>query len=548
MRGLFNVALAFYVVIWHTFIGVEKAKSGESPMRKVSNLKGIRREIPMVVELPITNKIPFIIFSVFFLFNPFLFDSVSFAQTASDCTQVKCVKIENGQLTVYSFDEGKYNPYFIKGVGYQPTPIGRHPSDWGWLDGNDPRNNNIFDDPDILNRDFSKLQLMNANTIRIWKGNDTQDAKRFPNKLTAQTMVLAAKYHLKIIAGFWVDDLTFDDQGNVNNRQDTINRFVQFVNDFKQYPAILLWAIGNENNYNKIDDKHGMDPQQLSAWYALVNDMARAAHDAEGPYFHPVAVVNGEINDIGDSSNGTTDDQMPDLDIWGANVYRGISFGSLFNEYQQKSLKPLWISEFGPDAWHVNDIHNPDNGYEDQGTQSDWTAGLWDEIAANAPVTIGGTVMEYSDEWWKPKEWRCSDPDAGADENAQLVKNCNSTHLHVGFPMDSAPDRFSTEAWFGIMSIAPNPRNPQGPDVMKERKIYFALQQRWQSNSNLALESGPKPPHHKMSELVLRSGEKIDGNIVEQTDKFIKIDVGVGVPLTYYMDEISRVDGQKIRV
>ena len=77
-------------------------------------------------------------------------------------------------------------PFFVKSVGYQPTPIGRYPSDWGYAS-SDPRsiNNNIFDDPNILNRDFSLLRQMNANTIRIWKGDKTSDSYgRFSNYIT----------------------------------------------------------------------------------------------------------------------------------------------------------------------------------------------------------------------------------------------------------------------------------------------------------------------------------------------------------------------------
>ena len=47
------------------------------------------------------------------------------------------------------------------------------------------------------------------------------------------------------------------------------------------------------------------------------------------------------------------------IDIWGSNVYRGPSFGTLFLDYQKKSSKPLYISEYGADAYHMNDPLNP---------------------------------------------------------------------------------------------------------------------------------------------------------------------------------------------
>ena len=121
------------------------------------------------------KKIPtFIIFCSLFVFH---FSSTSWALTAANaniCAQTQCVKILNGHLWVLSSDNVTYTPYFVKAVGYQPTPIGRYPSDWGYAP-TDPRsaNNNIYDDPAILNRDYSLLRQMNANTIRIWSGAKT---------------------------------------------------------------------------------------------------------------------------------------------------------------------------------------------------------------------------------------------------------------------------------------------------------------------------------------------------------------------------------------
>ncbi len=67
------------------------------------------------------------------------------------------VKVVGRKLMVDFDGNGIYVPYFIKGVGYQPMPISRHPSDWGWPDP-DPRPDNIYDDTAILNRDCPLLQ------------------------------------------------------------------------------------------------------------------------------------------------------------------------------------------------------------------------------------------------------------------------------------------------------------------------------------------------------------------------------------------------------
>jgi len=44
--------------------------------------------------------------------------------------------------------------------------------------------------------------------------------------------------------------------------------------------------------------------------------------------------------------------------------------------------------------------------------------------------------------------------------------------------------------------------------------------------------------------VLLKSGQTVEGKIVEKTDKEIKIDLD-GVPLTYFFDEIESIDGQR---
>ena len=40
------------------------------------------------------------------------------------------------------------------------------------------------------------------------------------------------------------------DYTDPNLRADILNRFSVFVNKFKDHPALLFWAIGNENNFS----------------------------------------------------------------------------------------------------------------------------------------------------------------------------------------------------------------------------------------------------------------------------------------------------------
>jgi len=44
--------------------------------------------------------------------------------------------------------------------------------------------------------------------------------------------------------------------------------------------------------------------------------------------------------------------------------------------------------------------------------------------------------------------------------------------------------------------------------------------------------------------IVLKSSKTVEGRIIEKTDKYVKIDFQ-GVELTYFMDEIERIEGEK---
>ncbi len=415
------------------------------------------------------------------------------------------VKIKGRKLLVDFNKNGRYRPFFIRGVGYSPYPVGRHPSDWGYPDPNDPRNDNFLDDEAILKRDFTILQEMYANTIRIWKGDDTFDLAtgRYPVHLTRKTFNLAQQFGLHIIAGFWINTWGAQCQGDkiVYNtpdftdkeiRKDLMVRFRHFVEMFKNHPALLFWAVGNENNYH-LDPN---DINQIRGFYSLMNELGKIVREVEGEKsYHPLAIVNGDLKYLGDPVYGADDKSLPYVDIWGVNVYRGDSFGDLFREFQKRTKKPLWIAEFGVDAWNALNPYEPSYGYEDQETQARWDGQLWDEVVLNnsflpdldfkfwetdcVPVTIGATVMEYSDEWWKPYEWI---------EGGRF----NATHDYFGTPPQDttcppdgiidwyppSPDNHFTDEWWGIVAIEKN--EGYQSDIMHPREAYFALKDRFQ--------------------------------------------------------------------
>jgi len=65
----------------------------------------------------------------------------------------------------------------------------------------------------------------------------------------------------------------------------------------------------------------------------------------------------------------------------GANVYRGDTFGTLFDDYRSRALT-LAILEYGIDAYdNVNQV-------EYETIQADYAARLWEEIEANLDTCL----------------------------------------------------------------------------------------------------------------------------------------------------------------
>ena len=74
---------------------------------------------------------------------------------------------------------------------------------------------------------------------------------------------------------------------------------------------------------------------------------------------------------------------LPSVDVWGINAYRGMTLSTLFDEWAAVSGKPMFMGEYGADAWDSR------VGAESQVAQAEATTALVDEIAANS-VRLGG--------------------------------------------------------------------------------------------------------------------------------------------------------------
>ena len=204
---------------------------------------------------------------------------------------------------------------------------------------------------------------------------------------------------------------------------------IERVRAVKDHPAILFWSLGNEWNYNGLYT--GLSPEDSMA---RLNEAARLVKSEDTQ--HPVATIYGELPDAAVLA------AMPDIDVWGLNAYRGISFGNLFDDWQSSSDKPMFIAEYGADAYNTNTpAYDPES--QSQAVVA-LTAEILDHASATSGdgVTLGGTLFEWADEWWKDEAGSLDAQDVGGIAPG-------------GGPY---PDQVFNEEWWGLVDIERTPR------------------------------------------------------------------------------------------
>lgn len=334
-------------------------------------------------------------------------------QPTSKLVSTGPVKVVGKILTVHD------KPFLVRGVGYQSVPIGKSATNKDTLD-------YIFTNQNIIQRDVTYLKRMNVNTIRLWA--------QLPDATLLDALASAGIY---AIMGFCVPASTDIDYSDPSTIQLYADGIADYVNRFKNHPAVLGWAIGNENNLHY--DKN------VSDWYKLANKLAQVAYENEKPAYHPTILVNGYMLFFADIDRSSDDVSLNYVDIWGHNSYVCYDYHSYFCYYSRITAKPLILTEFGVDAYDSG------SSCQNQVLQAEWVVHEWNQIKNSC---LGGTVMEYCDEWWK-----CGS---------------SSTQDLCGYYTDVQPDFYSNEEWYGIMSVE---KKSNSIDIMHPREIYYALQQ-----------------------------------------------------------------------
>ncbi len=386
-----------------------------------------------------------------------------FSMVQSTCTQQQSVQVVQVENDHFLYVHGE--KFMVNGMNWDYVPIGTNSI-----------NDQLWDKSDEiiktgLDAEMILLKNMHVNAIRHYTGIPAKWIQYIYEEHGIYTMLNHSfgRYGLTI-DGQWIGTTNYADS---TTQKILVDEVLALVNEYKDTPGLLLYLLGNENNYglfwdgaetenipNEEEKKKFVGENRARPMYALMNEAAKRMKSIDPN--HPVAICNGDILFL-----DIIADECSDVDIYGTNTYRGISFGDMFDELKKKYNKPVLFTEFGADAFNAISME------EDQIAQAYYMTGNWQEIYKNAGGLglagncIGGFTFQFSDGWWK----------FGFDQRAFAdIHDNNASWSNGGYLKDYIEgENNMNEEWFGI--CAKGPTDERGLYALHPRAAYYALQQ-----------------------------------------------------------------------
>ena len=383
-----------------------------------------------------------------------LITTTLFAQTSKVSVETN----SNGMKLVVNGED-----FMINGMNWDYIPIGTNYSYSLW---------NQSDDviKAALDAEMGLLKNMGVNAIRQYTGIQPKWIQYIYENYGIYTMLNHSfgRYGLTV-NGVWIAKTNYND---TDTKEFLMSEVKNLAETYKNTPGLLMYLLGNENNYGLVwegaeteDIPVEKDDYSVAAryLYRAMNEatLAMKAIDTS----HPIAICNGDLGFL-----DIVAEECKDIDIYGTNMYRGVSFGDAFNRVKKELNKPFMFTEFGADAF------NAINNAEDQKSQAYYMVGNWKEIYENAAGlgkannSIGGFTFQFSDGWWK----------FGQTKNLDVHDN-NASWANGGYKNDFKKGQNNmNEEWFGI--CAKGTTNARGLYDLYPRAAYYALKNVHQLN------------------------------------------------------------------
>ena len=346
--------------------------------------------------------------------------------------------------------------FMINGMNWDYFPIGTNYSYSLWN-----QSDKLIQE--ALDEEMGLLKNMGVNTIRVYSGMPKKWIEYVYTNYGIYTMLNHSfgRYGLTL-DGVWTPNT---DYSNPKTRALLLKETQQMITEYKDTKGLLLFMLGNENNYGLFWDgaetedipvKDRKSTARAISMYKLFNEAVVSMKSVDSA--HPIAICNGDLLFLDIIAK-----ECKDVDILGTNVYRGVSFGDLFDRVKKEYGKPLFFSEFGSDAFNVL------TNQEDQKSQAFYLKGNWKEIYENAAGmgkagnSLGGFTFQFSDGWWK----------FGQTKNLDS-HDSNASWSNGGYQKDfTEGENNMNEEWFGI--CAKGPSNEKGLYQLYPRAAYYVL-------------------------------------------------------------------------
>ena len=370
--------------------------------------------------------------------------------------QMKKVSVKTGsdgmRLTVNDKD------FFINGMNWDYYPIGTNFTYSLWQQPGDVIKA-------ALDYEMPLLKNMGVNTLRLYTGVPAKWVQYIYEEYGIYTMLNHSfgRYGLTLNTK-WEPNT---DYSNPLVKELLLKEVKEMTNQYKNTPGILMFLLGNENNYGlfwrgaeteNIPMQDRKSTKDANFLYKLFNEAAVAMKSIDDS--HPVAICNGDLLFVDIIAK-----ECKDVDVLGLNSYRGATFTDLFERAGKECGKPILFTEFGADAY--NTLSNQ----EDQEYQAKILVSNWKEIyghAAGMNTTgncLGGFTFQFSDGWWK----------TGQTSNLE-DHDVTASWSNGGYMNDyKAGDNNMNEEWFGI--CAKGTTNERGVYELYPRAAYYALKE-----------------------------------------------------------------------
>ncbi|MEL6183750.1 MAG: glycoside hydrolase family 2 TIM barrel-domain containing protein [Myxococcota bacterium] len=348
-------------------------------------------------------------------------------------------------------------PFMVLGMNWDYFPVGTNYS------------YNFWDQPDAfikkaLDYEMGLMREMGGNSVRVYVGIP----KKWITYMYEEHGIWTILNHPMGRYGHNIDGsyVVPTNYADARTREVLTEEISTLVEDYKDTPGLLMWLLGNENNYGlywasaEIEDLPQMNQADARAvfLYSLFGEIIDEIHARDDR--HPVAIANGDLGFI-----NLIAEHCPNLDIMGSNVYRGISSRDLFDEVSEKLDIPFVYTEFGSDAYNARELR------EDHLAQAEYVRALWQEIyehshaKGRAENAIGGMTFQWTDGWWKYRQ----------TENLD-VHDETASWSNQAYPFDWAEGLNNmNEEWFGI--AAKGLPDPDGFYRIFPRAAYYILQE-----------------------------------------------------------------------